>query len=61
MEKLENISKREIWLRAGVSPVTYDKYLRGGTLRYQTAKKIKDAINEILKEISELESKLSSF
>lgn len=61
MEKLENISKREIWLRAGVSPVTYDKYLRGETLRYKTAKKIKDTVAEILKEISESENELSSF
>ena len=61
MEKLQNISKREIWLRAGVSPKTYDKYLKGESLRYKTAKKIKDTIAKILKEINELESELSNF
>lgn len=61
MEKLQNISKREIWLRAGVSPKTYDKYLKGEILRYKTAKKIKDTIAKILKEINELESELSNF
>lgn len=61
MEKLENISKREIYLRAGVHPDTYEKYLNGETLRYKTAKKIKDAVAEILKEISESENKLSCF
>ena len=58
MEKLQNISKREIWLRAGVSPKTYDKYLIGGTLRYKTSKKIKDAIASILNELHEDDAKL---
>ena len=60
MERLQNISKREIWIRAGVHPNTYDKYLREETLRYKTTKKIKDAITALLKEITETESELSN-
>lgn len=58
MEKLENISKREIYLRAGVHPNTYEKYLRGETLRYQTVKKIKSSITAILKEINDFETEI---
>jgi len=60
MEKLKNISKREIWLRAGVSPKTYDKYLNSEQLRYKTSKKIKDAIASILRELNEVDAELSN-
>lgn len=59
MENLENISKREIYLRAGVSPITYDKYLRGEPIRYKALKKIKDTIASISKEANKLEIELS--
>lgn len=59
MEKLKNISKREIWKRAGVSPKTYDKFLEGKVVRYKTRKKINDAIASILDEITNDEVKLS--
>ncbi|EKT3964730.1 hypothetical protein AAIP55_002222 [Flavobacterium psychrophilum] len=61
MEKLESISKREIWLRAGVSPKTYDKYLNKEPLRYKTSKKIKDAITSILRELNEVDNELANF
>ena len=58
MEKLKNISKREIWLRAGVSPKTYDKYLNNEPLRYKTSKKIKDAIASVLRELNDVEAEI---